>query len=101
MRKGASSPRDLAEQHAAAAGMLSRAQRLIDDGLLLAALVVAEADGKDRIVDRERSVAIARGMLVDGQNAKQASYIFDSPITDGGEITPAGIVRAISDPWMD
>jgi hypothetical protein len=82
----------LAEINARAAGMLNRAQATIDEGLALAALTIAEADGKKKVEDPERRVAIARGMM---RNAQLASFYLGHAIEDGNP-TDAGLLRAMS-----
>lgn len=94
--KGAEFPEQLAEYHARSAGMLNRAQQTIDEGLALATLTILEADGKVKLADPARRVALARGMM---RNAQLARYFYQSAMHDG-KPTDAGHLRALSN-WYD
>lgn len=94
--KGAINPLRFAEQLAQNNSMLNLAQATIDDGLELAALVIAEADGRS-IANPERKVAVARGMLA--SKTELASYLTEDAIREG-QPTRGALLRYMSG-WYD
>lgn len=89
----ANTPEQMVEIHAASAGMLLDTQAAVDEALELAALTVAEADGKTAAINTAKRVALARGLL---RHAPLASYIYGDAMKDG-KPTRAGLVRVFAD----
>lgn len=90
----------LNEELARSQSMLNDAQRVIDDGLHMAAIIVALADGKDegRIGFSSRDVEhIARGMMASRQLVRLASHLTQESLTDDHKPTRGGLLRIVSD----
>lgn len=91
-----SSPGRLSKTLSEAQPMLLDAQRAIDDGLWLAALVVSVADGKlHTTISAKKAEQVARGMVSSRNLVALASYLTDPAMADG-QATKAGLLRHIS-----
>jgi hypothetical protein len=91
-------PERLALDLAAANSMLMTAQEVVDEGLLIAAILVALADGKDpeRLgFSHDDAVEIARRMIRSRPKVQLARYLFDPAMAEGRP-TAGGILRVIS-----